>query len=355
MSWLTWRQFRVQATVVFGVVAVVAIVLALTGPHLVSLADSYLKMCRADKNCAVTTNPALTTDGRLESALGVIAILLPALVGIFWGAPLVAHELETGTYRLSWTQSVTRTRWLAVRVGVMGLLSVAAAGLFTLMVTWWSSPIDRANLNPFGSTFGQRDIVPIGYAAFAFAVGLTAGVLIRRTVPAMAATLVVFVAARETATFWLRPRLLPPAHLVTPITSPDQIGFSLSSSGLQVVGNTQNIPNAWVLSSDVVNNSGQAPTAQFLKSACPSLLPGPSSGGPGGGGLLHQSVAVQRGRAPSGFRECAAKLTARFHEVITYQPANRFWAIQGLETAIFIVVALVLVGLSFWWVRRRLS
>jgi hypothetical protein len=354
MSWLVWRQFRVQASVVFGVLAVVAVVLALTGPHLVSIADGYLKTCRADKNCAVTINPVLTMDGKLESALGVIAILLPALIGIFWGAPLIARELETGTFRLSWTQSVTRTRWLAVRVGVMGLLSVAATGLFTLMVTWWSSPIDRANLNQFGSTFGLRDIVPIGYAAFAFVVGLTAGVLIRRTVPAMAATLVVFVAARETATFWLRPHLLPPAHLVAQITSPDQIGFSLSSSGLQVFGNAQNIPNAWVLSSDVVNNSGHAPSTQFLKSACPSLLSGSPSGG-SGGGLLHRRVSVQGGGPPAAFQDCAAKLSARFHEVITYQPASRYWAMQGLETAIFVVVAILLAGLCFWWVRHRLS
>ena len=51
----------------------------------------------------------------------------------------------------------------------------------------------------------------------------------------------------------------------------------------------------------------------------------------------------------------AAKIAARFHEVVTYQPANRYWAFQGIETAIFIVVALLLVGLCFWWVRHRLS
>ena len=151
MIWLSWRQFRAQAAVVFGVLAVVAIVLALTGPHLVSLADGYLKVCRADKDCGVTNNPVLTTDPRLESALNVLVIVLPALIGIFWGAPLIARELETGTYRLSWTQSVTRTRWLAVKIGVVGLVSVAVAGLFSLMVTWWSSPIDRANLDQFGS------------------------------------------------------------------------------------------------------------------------------------------------------------------------------------------------------------
>jgi hypothetical protein len=343
MIWLAWRQFRTQILGVAGVLAALAVVLAVTGPHLVSVADAYLKMCRADKDCGVTNNPVLTTDPRLESALNVLVLVVPALIGIFWGAPLIARELETGTYRLSWTQSVTRTRWLAVKVGAVGLVSVVGAGLFSLMVTWWSSPIDRANLDAFGPTFSQRDIAPIGYTVFAFALGVTAGVLIRRTLPAMATTLVAFVAAREAMTFGLRPHLLPPKHLVSAITSLNQIGFNLSPSGLQAVANTPNIPNAWVISSGFVSRSGQTPTAQYLKSACPKLLNGPPGGGPSGGG------------PPAAFRQCAAKLAARFHEVVTYQPANRYWAFQGIETAIFIVAALLLVGLSFWWVRRRLS
>ena len=107
-------------------------------------------------------------------------IVVPGVIGVFWGAPLVARELETGTYRLAWTQSVTRARWIAVKLGVVGLASMAAAGLLSLMVTWWSSPIDRVNMTLYTS-FDQRGIVPIGYAAFAFALGVLAGVLIRRT------------------------------------------------------------------------------------------------------------------------------------------------------------------------------
>ena len=105
----------------------------------------------------------------------------------------MARELETGTHRLVWTQSVTRTRWLAVKLGLIGLVSVAASGLLSLIVTWWSSPIDRVNMNQFTSVFDQRDVVPIGYAAFAFVLGVAGGLLARRTLPAMAATLVAFV------------------------------------------------------------------------------------------------------------------------------------------------------------------
>ena len=71
----------------------------------------------------------LSHDKFLRDLLGPLMLAVPALLGIFWGAPLVARELETGTYRLAWTQSVTRTRWLAVKVALVGLASVAVAGL----------------------------------------------------------------------------------------------------------------------------------------------------------------------------------------------------------------------------------
>ena len=86
-------------------------------------------------------------------------LVVPALIGMFWGAPLIARELETGTYRLAWTQGVTRKRWLAVKLGLVGLASMAVAGLLSLMVTWWSSPLDRVNADPF-TLFDQRGIVP---------------------------------------------------------------------------------------------------------------------------------------------------------------------------------------------------
>jgi len=74
---------------------------------------------------------------------------------------------------------------------------MALAGFLGLMLTWWASPIDTVNMNRFApGVFDQRGMVAIGYAAFAFALGVTAGVLIRRTLPAMATTLVAFVAAR---------------------------------------------------------------------------------------------------------------------------------------------------------------
>ena len=93
---------------------------------------------------------------------------------------------------------------------------MAAAGLLSLMVTWWSSPIDKANMYQW-AVFTQRDITPIGYAAFAFALGVTAGMLIRRTVPAMAITLAVFAAVQVVMRLWIRPHLITPVHATTPL------------------------------------------------------------------------------------------------------------------------------------------
>ena len=350
MMWLTWRQFRTQMAVIFGVLVLVAIVLAATGPHLLNLYDSYLRACRADHNCGSTLDPALTTYAKLQAAVPVLLLLLPALTGIFWGAPLVARELESGTYRLAWTQSISRDRWLMVKVGVVGIASVAASGLLSFMLTWWASPMDAANANRFGiAQFGLRGIAPLGYAAFAFALGLTAGVIMRRSLPAMAVTFVTYIAGRLAETFWVRPHLMSPLHQTGPLAA---LNIALTPSGPIVTANSGNLPNAWVYSASIVNNAGHSPTAQFIKKACPNLGAGAPPGASASGGPLGgKSVGV----APGGFQECIAHIGAKFHEVVAYQPGSRYWAFQGLETAFFVVVALALVGVSFWWVRRRLS
>jgi hypothetical protein len=351
MMWLTWRQFRIQSAVACGALVIVAVTLAITGPHLLHLYQTSVATCQARGDCGTATSEFLT-HYRLLQFLGTVLVVVPGIIGIFWGAPLVARELETGTFRLAWTQSVSRTRWLAVKLAVVGLASMAAAGLFSLMVTWWSSPIDRVTGDRFGAgMFGERGIAPIGYAAFAFALGVTAGVLIRRTLPAMAATLVAFVAARVTMTLWVRPHLIAPV-LRDFALNPASTGFGNTNGGPDTLfPNPPNIPNGWIYSTQIVDKAGHALTAQFLASACPHLGTG---GPPAGGGFSRTRTQVSAG-AQHALQDCVAKVGAKFHEVVTYQPANRYWAFQWYETAIFLALALMLAGLCFWWVRRRLS
>ena len=262
-----------------GVLAIIALALALTGPHLAHLYATTVANCSARGDCSTATVSFLS-HYRLLQDLGNLVIAVPVLVGMFWGAPLVARELETGTHRLVWTQSVTRTRWLAVKLGLIGLVSVAAAGLLSLIVTWWSSPIDQLNMNQFTSVFDQRGVVPIGYAAFAFVLGVAAGLLARRTLPAMAATLVAFVSVRVLITFWVRPHLMAPVRTTSRLRMTTGMTFNQTNNGpLSVMGAK---PGAWVFSDQhrkSVGRFGQRGLSQ------PRRLP-PK---PGVGGMYRQA------------------------------------------------------------------
>jgi hypothetical protein len=349
MIWLTWRQFRAQAWVASAVLAVIAVALGITGVHLAHLFDtSGVATCQAHGDCATLVTrfmnqvKASPTYKPLYDSGAVILYAAPALIGIFWGAPLVSREVETGTFRLAWNQSVTRTRWLAAKLGLIGLAAMATAGLLSLMITWWASPIDRALGLPAGRNgpggvnrfapllFGVRGITPIGYAAFAFALGVTAGVLIRRTVPAMAATLAVFTGALITMSLWVRPHLITPLHITSAlnIANIDELSTGTGAASSQMtVGASVNLPGAWVLSNQTINTSGH-------------VFTGPAT---------HACLSTT-----ASFQACQNSV-GRLHlrQLVTYQPASRYWAFQGYETAIFLALAVALAGVCFWWIHRR--
>jgi hypothetical protein len=355
MMWLAWRQFRVQAAVAAGALAILAVVLACTGPHLVHLYDTTVATCAAHGDCSTAGSNFLTNDHLLAVLLNVLVVVVPALIGLFFGAPLFAREFETRTHRLAWTQSVTRTRWLAVKFGLVGVASMVVAGLFSLMVTWWSSPFDRANMSVF-SFFDQRDIVPIGYAAFAFAFGAGAGVLIRRTLPTMAVTLVAFVAVRLSFLHWIRPSLVAP-RLADVALNPTSTGFGSFNGGpFTLQANPPNISNAWIESVQIVDRAGQALTPQFVTTACPKLgrlLPG------GPGGPVSPSGPATRVHATAGvqqtLQDCVAKVGTTYHELVTYQPSSHYRTMQWYELACFLGASVVLGALSLRLVRRGRS
>jgi hypothetical protein len=343
----TWLQSRTQNAVALGGLLIVAAALAVSGPHLAHLYDTTVAACKVQGNCETATEAFLRNDNALRTWLSILVIVIPAVTGIFWGAPLVAREIEAGTYRLVWTQSITRTRWLAIKLGIIGLAGMTVAGLLSLMVTWWASPLDRAAVARFG-IFDQRDLVPIGYAAIAFALAVTAGVVIRRTLPAMASALIAFVATRLAMTQWVRPHLLASAHAALPVTAARGLGFTPGPSGVTFVANAPSIPNAWVLSSRIVDQAGQTATPrslhQFLATACPNIATLPA----------RPTAGLTRAPADrNDFQECISKLSAKFHLAVTYQPPRHYWLLQWYEMAIFIAVAVALAGFCFWWLHRR--
>jgi hypothetical protein len=358
----SWLQARAQTIWSASVLAIIAAVLGVTGPRLVHLYNTTAATCQARADCQSAMHAFLNNDGAIRTGLGVLVVCVPGLIGMFWGAPLVAREYEAGTFRVAWTQGVTRGRWLAGKLVVVGLVSIAVTGLFSLLLTWWASPLDRASAKVFG-TFDQRDIAPLGYAVFALALGVTAGVALRRTVPAMAATLVAYVVARIVATSWLRQLLISPSHRSLPL-DPLSTGYGSSASGISGLGflirghlpqsllqpATPTMPNAWIYSNRIVDGAGQVLTNQVLHTDCPTIgdnsSPGPS-GGSGASPTQVPAAVAQR------LHDCVAKVGATYHEVVTYQPGSRYWAFQWCEFAVFVGAAALLGALCFWAIRRR--
>jgi ABC-type transport system involved in multi-copper enzyme maturation permease subunit len=350
---LTLRQFRTQAYVAIGLLIVAAALLGATGPHFAHLYNGYAKAqadCFASSSCG-RVDIKIGTFYQLLELIGTALVAVPGLVGAFWGAPLITREFENGTQRLAWTQSVTRTRWIAIKLALVGGASVAATGLLSLMVTWWSNAMDRANGNQFGNgLFGERNIVPLGYAAFGFALGVTFGVLIRRTLPAMAATLAVFLGVRLAFTYLVRPHLMSPRHLTASLSAVTQ-GYGSSNGGPTTLQfGASNQPGAWVYSTQAVDSSGHALTASIVSNTCPTLSQGLTAPAPV---TSESTAAVAPPSATDPLHACVTKLSSTYHGVITYQPASRYWIFQVLETGIFLAAALALAGFCFYVLRRR--
>jgi hypothetical protein len=356
-----WVQARIQTAVAVAALAAAAILAAITGPRLLRLYNTVVATCGSRNDCASVTTAFLSSYRLVQVALPPVLLVLPALIGAFWGAPLVARELETGTFRLAWTQGVTRQRWLAVKLTLVGLASMAVAGLLSLILTWWFSPIDRVQMNQLTpAMFGVRGITPIGYAAFAFALGVTAGAFIRRTLPAMAATIVVFTGVRLAFSLWVRPYLITPLRVTSALVMPTGNGPAPSPGAGTVK------PGDLVISAQTINaagrvigaNGGVGPNGEIGirvshgrpslagVGACPNKFP------PLGGGL-RGSAAQPPADFNAALQECINRLGVR--DAVTYQPLSRYWPLQWDETLIFTGLAIVLVVICFWQVRRRLT
>jgi hypothetical protein len=343
MTWLTWRQFRPQAVTALAALAVFAILLGATGPHVASMYHSSgIAGCRGGACGQLAGNFLLAVSGAYTVVfmLGIACVILaPALIGVFWGAPLVAREFETGTFRLVWIQSITRSRWMAVKLAVPGLAAIAVTEGLSLLYGWWAAPIGQAarlasgsnfplGMSPFSLlAFDAHGIVPVGYAAFGFTLGVAAGVLIRRAVPAMAVTLVIFAAVQVAVPLAVRPNLFPPERATQSLSAnfsgQQQVGrggeFSLAIDRLD------SQPGAWIFSSQAVNAAGQP------VSVMPAACVNPSSGDP---------------------MPCLASHGITI--AVTYQPTSRYWPIQWTETGIFLALAAMLAGFCYWRVGRRL-
>jgi hypothetical protein len=304
MSWLLWRQHRLQVAIAAALLAAFGLAAWITGDHLAS----NLRACQGDATCGGFN---LFRGYNWMVTLVDVTVLVPLLIGVFWGATIVGRELEAGTAILTWTQSVTRRHWLRTKVLTLFVFAAACSGGLTALTTWWSRTRNATVQSRFGGfPFDIQGVVPIGYTLFAAALGLAAGVLWRRTLPAMATTVGVFIALRLIVDSFARPHYLAPVTWLTPLVGPDALR-----------------QGSWQISNEL-SRHGQ-------------VLTGPISPPAGCAGAGSRS-AMDTCMSAHGYRM-----------KITYQPASRFWTFQWIEFGIFAGLAVILVAVAVVVLRRH--
>jgi ABC-type transport system involved in multi-copper enzyme maturation permease subunit len=310
VTWVSWRLQRTETLIALGILALLAALLVPTG---IQMANAYhqdgLAACLAPNSgqtCGVKIGQfqmrfqALTT-------LGNWLTLIPGLIGVLLAAPFIL-DLENGTYRLAWTQSITRGRWLLGKLGLPVVAAVLAAGALILLLTWWRTPI--ANLNGRLNTgiYDTEGTVVIGYTLFALALALALGAIWRRAATSLAVAFVGYFAVRIFVDYALRDHLVAP--LKATYKGAQQPNFLYNAHVMSI--------NATIHGKPITSGTG---VGGFL-----------------GGGGTHVQVAPGISKAI-------------FH--VVYQPESHFWPLQLTETGLFIGLAAVLIVFAAWWTKER--
>jgi ABC-type transport system involved in multi-copper enzyme maturation permease subunit len=324
MIWFTWRQYRWEA------VAGLALLVAFGGVVLLLTVDGSGLLAQLARSCTSGSDAACDEFGTLYSnshlqvgwqCVYVACVAIPALVGVFVGAPMVAREVENGTHLLAWSQGVTRRRWFLSRVGLVGVgVVVGVAALAAVAQGWFGTLVNESQWNGFEVGLP----VVIAYALFALALGVAAGAAIRRTVPAMAATLIGFIGVRVVVAVLARPRYLAPLIV--------RAGIIDHSSGGGLG------PNAWWFGdqayADASGHSVSLSMVNQLLAQC--TYP------------VDKGVPIPVGKSVP---ICPSAANGIF-QLTSYQPGARFWLFQGIEAAIFVLLALGLFVLAHRLVMR---
>jgi len=300
MIWVSWRQHRNEALGCLAVLAGLAVYAIVLGTSMrAAFGQDGLASCLARSHPAGCFGAVSAFDDEFGSAVNVafanVALIVPGLIGVLVGAPLIARELEHGTWRLAWSQSVPRARWLAVKLALVtgGLVIVGAA--MTAVITWYRAPMDRLTGRFLPNIYDYEGLVPTAYILCGFGFAVLAGLLIRRSIPAMIAAFVPWLAIRLSVEFLLRPHFLAPVTIACGATPNGCSGHGNGGYGLSGIPPATGHIGDWVLN--------------------------PSTG-------------------PSG-------------NLISYQPADRFWIFQSIEAGIFVALTAAALGTTIWLLHRR--
>ena len=319
MIWVTWRQHRTESFILLGVLVLSSIFLLVTGLTMANtFQQSGLSNCLAnDKD----TRALLTICGPLGSAFlnqygplfpfAAALLILPILLGAMVGAPLVARECEQHTNLLVWMQSITRTRWLTVKVALVLGTGLLVAGVLLVLLTWWYRPFSQLNGSFNQVAFDFSGPVLIAATVLALALGIFVGTLTRRTVFAIFLTLALILAIRLPVEFELRPNYEPQITVTWPLAQNDRPPVTL---GIQ----DWNLGQGWIDAQGNKTNNVSCNSPQ-------------------------QQTPLQCMQA-DGYRG----------NYLSYQPADRFWTFQWIETGLYLAISVLALGGTFWLVRRRL-
>jgi len=318
MSWLIWRQHRLAGVSALVMLVAVAIPLVITGLAMRGTYDQLgLAACigHADGRCSdLLAQFSEQYRGWGQQWLPWLNFV-PGLLGALVGAPLVARELEQRTHLLAWTQGVTRRRWLATKLAVLVLAIVILGVAFTVLISWWRWPLDQLEGSFQPNSFDFEGLVPTAYTLFAFALGSFLGVLLRRTVPAMAVMIAAFFVIRyPLIEVLLRPHLQPALQLT--LSPADFVKQNILASN-----------GSWVLDSGLQNASGRHVSGDEINQ------------------LVRQ--AFESGVSPPTWFQQHGYL-----RWMLYEPADRFWTFQAVEAAIFVALAILAMVVTLNLVRR---
>lgn len=329
MIWASWRRQRAQLITLLGVLVVGAGVIALLRSIMLGMiTSSQLAQCvtQALNDCAAPAEAqkAFREEWGNPLDIGRIVIVgLPALIGVFIGAPLFARELEQGTHVLAFTQSVSRTQWLFSKLVIALVPALVVLIALQSLVSWWLSAAGtlgpRMN-GPFHTfNFDIENVSPVGYTLFAFALGVFVGVAFRNSLAAMTATFGGFVVVRL-ALSGLADHLVPLQHVEAGPATP----LEVHQNGSLV------LDDGWL---DTASRPIPTEKANAILEACKMTPSGASNTQEGWLACLPQSG-----------------LGTRYADII---PPSQVWQVHLADFSIYGVLAVLLLAGSVWVLRRQ--
>jgi len=335
---VTWLQHRTAliGLLVLAVGCALAMILSQDSTH-AAYASYVANGCVANPlhvPCGTIAN-SFNNDTVSFSAVVFALQVLPVIIGLFIGAPLLAREIESGTYRFTWTQEVGRTRFVLTTFVMLATVVTAVACLLGLLLGWYGHPFEVVGVErQWQSALFDTTVFMLGaWTLFALALGTFLGALIGRTVAAMAATTAVVGGLLIVSFHDLVHGLLGVGAIATSKITPNGpgIGIGALNAGNYVSGPP---PGSWQVRGWIIGPNGHV----LSTTAANNVL-----------GRAYDAIEKN-------FANNATTRWLSLHHYaywLSYQPVSRFWVFQGVAGAILIGLAALLVFATIRALARR--